>query len=71
MPDLVGMGRAELRAALIAAGTPEAQATMRVAQIWQWLYHRGARDFAAMTNLARRYRELLAGALRHLARRRW
>ncbi len=60
LPDLVGMGRAEMRAALIAAGTPEAQATMRVAQIWQWIYHRGARDFATMTNLARGYRERLA-----------
>ena len=60
LPDLVGMGRAAMRAALIAAGTPEAQATMRVAQIWQWIYHRGARDFATMSNLARGYREFLA-----------
>ena len=60
LPDLVGMSRAEMCAALIAAGTPEAQATMRVAQIWQWIYHRGARDFATMTNLARSYRERLA-----------
>ena len=37
---------------------------MRVAQIWQWLYHRGARDFAAMTNLARPYRETLAASFR-------
>ena len=37
---------------------------MRVAQIWQWLYHRGARDFAAMTNLARPYRETLAARFR-------
>ena len=35
---------------------------MRVGQVWQWLYHRGARDFAAMTNLSRAYRESLAGA---------
>ena len=44
-PNVVGMSRAALRAALVEAGTPEAQATMRVAQVWQWLYHRGARDF--------------------------
>ena len=54
------MGREALRAALVEAGTPEAQASMRVGQIWQWLYHRGARDFEAMTNLARGYRALLA-----------
>jgi 23S rRNA (adenine2503-C2)-methyltransferase len=37
---------------------------MRVAQIWQWVYHRGARDFTAMTNLARPYREALAASFR-------
>ncbi len=58
--NLVGLGRAELSAALVAAGTPETQAAMRTGQLWQWIYHRGARDFAAMTNLARAYRALLA-----------
>ena len=33
---------------------------MRASQIWQWIYHRGARDFAAMTNLAGDYRGVLA-----------
>ena len=33
---------------------------MRVSQIWQWLYHRGARDFDAMSNLGRDYRRALA-----------
>jgi 23S rRNA (adenine2503-C2)-methyltransferase len=33
---------------------------MRVGQIWQWIYHWGVRDFAAMTNLAKDYRALLA-----------
>ncbi len=64
LPNIVGMDREALRAALVEAGTPEAQAGMRVAQIWQWLYHRGAHDFAAMSNLARPYRELLAAAFR-------
>ncbi len=61
LPNLVGMSREDMRAALIEAGTPEAQATMRVSQIWQWLYHRGARDFEEMTNLARPYRARLSG----------
>ena len=64
LPNLVGMSREGLRAALIAAGAPEAQAVMRTSQIWQWIYHRGARDFAAMTNLARPYREMLAAHFR-------
>ena len=28
-------------------------------QVWQWIYHWGVRDFAAMTNLAKDYRALL------------
>jgi len=58
--NIVGLTRDGLRAALIAAGTPEKQAKMRVGQIWQWVYHWGVRDFAAMTNLAKDYRALLA-----------
>ena len=60
LPNLVGMTRDQMRAALIAAGTPEKQAKMRVGQVWQWVYHWGVRDFEAMTNLAKDYRTLLA-----------
>ena len=59
-PNLIGLTRDALRDALIAAGTPERQAGMRVGQIWQWVYHWGVRDFAAMTNLAKDYRAMLA-----------
>ncbi|HMQ42523.1 MAG TPA: 23S rRNA (adenine(2503)-C(2))-methyltransferase RlmN [Paracoccus sp. (in: a-proteobacteria)] len=58
--NIVGLTREQLREALIAAGTPERQAKMRVGQIWQWIYHWGLRDFAQMTNLAKDYRALLA-----------
>ncbi|MCH2164794.1 MAG: 23S rRNA (adenine(2503)-C(2))-methyltransferase RlmN [Marinovum sp.] len=58
--NLVGLTRAELRDALIAAGTPEKQAKMRVGQIWQWIYQWGVRDFDSMTNLAKAYRAKLA-----------
>jgi len=58
--NIVGLTREALRDALIAAGTPEKQAKMRVNQIWQWVYFWGVRDFAAMTNLAKDYRALLA-----------
>ncbi len=57
--NIVGLTRAALREALIAAGTPEKQAKMRVGQVWQWVYHWGVRDFALMTNLAKDYRALL------------
>jgi 23S rRNA (adenine2503-C2)-methyltransferase len=58
--NLIGLTRAAMRDALIAAGTPERQSQMRVGQIWQWIYHWGLRDFAQMTNLAKDYRALLA-----------
>jgi 23S rRNA (adenine2503-C2)-methyltransferase len=32
----------------------------RARQLWHWIYHRGATDFAAMTNLAKPFRERLA-----------
>ena len=58
--NIVGLTREQLQQALIAAGTPEKQAKMRVGQVWQWVYHWGLRDFAQMTNLAKDYRALLA-----------
>ena len=58
--NLVGLTRPQMREALIAAGTPEKQAKMRVGQIWQWIYHWGVRDFDAMTNLSKAYRAELA-----------
>ena len=58
--NLIGLTRADLRDALIKAGTPERQARMRVGQIWQWIYQKGLRDFAGMTNLAKDYRAMLA-----------
>jgi 23S rRNA (adenine2503-C2)-methyltransferase len=58
-PNLIGLTRPQLRAALVEHGTPEKQAKMREAQIWQWLYHWGVRDFSAMTNLSKDYRAFL------------
>ena len=58
--NLVGLTREGMREALIAHGTPEKQAKMRVGQIWQWIYQWGKRDFAEMTNLAKTYRAQLA-----------
>ncbi len=60
LPNIVGLTRDGLRDALIAVGTPERQARMRVGQVWQWVYHWGVRDFALMTNLSKDFRALLA-----------
>ncbi|WP_128253217.1 23S rRNA (adenine(2503)-C(2))-methyltransferase RlmN [Falsirhodobacter deserti] len=58
--NIIGLTRPQLHAALVEMGTPDRQAKMRVGQVWQWLYHWGVRDFAAMTNLAKDYRAKLA-----------
>ncbi len=58
--NLVGLTRDAMRDALIAQGTPEKQAKMRVGQIWQWIYQWGVRDFDLMTNLSKTYRAELA-----------
>jgi 23S rRNA (adenine2503-C2)-methyltransferase len=63
MPNLVGMGRAELAAAMAAFGAEP----FRARQLWHWIYHRGALDFAVMSNLAKGFRERLAA---HYALRR-
>ena len=59
-PSLIGLSREALGRALAEAGVPEKQVRMRSAQIWHWLYLRGATDFAAMTNMSKALRDDLA-----------
>ncbi len=57
--SLIGLDRGALKAVLLAAGVPVKSAGMRVNQLWNWIYVHGAKDFAAMTNLAKDFRSLL------------
>jgi 23S rRNA (adenine2503-C2)-methyltransferase len=57
--SLIGLDRDALKAALAAAGVPARSVSMRVNQLWNWIYVHGARDFASMSNLARDFRALL------------
>jgi 23S rRNA (adenine2503-C2)-methyltransferase len=57
--SLIGLSPDALKTVLIAAGVPEKALRMRVSQVWNWLYVRGAKDFGAMTNLAKDFRKLL------------
>ncbi len=54
--DLVGLSRAELAAEIAAAG----EAPFRAKQIWHWIYHQGATDFARMSSIARPLQQKLA-----------
>ena len=47
--DLVGLSRDELVAEMAAIN----EAPFRARQLWHWIYHQGATDFAAMSTIAR------------------
>jgi 23S rRNA (adenine2503-C2)-methyltransferase len=55
-PSLVGLTRDGLTEALAAANVPEKQRSMRMRQIWHWIYHRGAQSFAEMTDISKEMR---------------
>lgn len=58
--SLVGRTRAGLAEALAEIGVPEKERRMRVGQLWNWIYHYGVRDFAAMTTIGKGLRAALA-----------
>ena len=58
LPPLAGCDRAALAGHLAALGQPP----FRTAQLWQWLYHRGAVDFDAMTSLPAALRAAMTAA---------
>src|SRR4051812_17629811 len=58
--NLVGLSKAGIRAALIAAGLDERQAKLRAKQLWHQIYNRGAIGFAAMSDIAKPQRLWLA-----------
>jgi 23S rRNA (adenine2503-C2)-methyltransferase len=52
-PSLAGMSRERLRVAMAAAGVPDKQLRMRVAQLWRWLYITGVTSFDQMTDVSK------------------
>jgi len=54
--QLVGLDRDELAAFVQELGEPK----FRAKQLWHWIYHHGATDFAEMTTLAKGFRARLA-----------
>ncbi len=54
--NLVGLSREELEADILGIGLEK----FRARQLWHWIYHRGATDFAVMSTLAKPVREMLA-----------
>ena len=58
--DLVGLPKADIRAALEAAGLEPKQAKLRAKQLWHWIYNRGVTDFTLMTDIAKAQHPWLA-----------
>ncbi len=52
----MGLTREELAAEIAAIG----EKPFRVKQLWHWIYHQGATDFAAMSSIARPLQHKLA-----------
>lgn len=57
--EILGLSRDELKEAFLAAGIPSSQCSMRVKQVWHWVYHRGISSFQAMDNIAKDVRKIL------------
>ncbi len=53
---LIGLTRKELEEKLVAQGIEK----FRAGQIWQWMYVKGATEFAQMTSIAKKQQEQLA-----------
>jgi 23S rRNA (adenine2503-C2)-methyltransferase len=60
-PNLAGLSREALKAALIEAGVaaPE-KARMRAGQLWRWIHHYGFTSFEPMSDIAKETRAALA-----------
>ena len=60
-PNLSGLTRAELQAALVESGVVEAgKAKMRAGQLWRWIHNNGVTDFSAMSNVGKELQQALA-----------
>ncbi len=61
LQSLAGLSVPALQDRMLALGLPARQAGMRAKQLRRWIHHFGARDFAAMTDIAKDLRATLAG----------
>jgi 23S rRNA (adenine2503-C2)-methyltransferase len=60
LPSLVGATRADIAQALTGIGVPAGEIRMRTAQLWHWIYFRGATSFDDMANVSKHLRAKLA-----------
>ncbi|MGV2495787.1 23S rRNA (adenine(2503)-C(2))-methyltransferase RlmN [Pelagerythrobacter aerophilus] len=58
--DLIGLPRTRIAELFVDAGLDAKQAKLRAKQVYHWIYHRGATEFEAMTDIAKTMRPWLA-----------
>ena len=58
--DLMGLSTVQIRALFEEAGLDVKAAKLRAKQVFHWIYHRGASEFEAMTDIAKTMRPWLA-----------
>ncbi|WP_432265001.1 23S rRNA (adenine(2503)-C(2))-methyltransferase RlmN [Croceicoccus esteveae] len=58
--DILGLPKSRIASLLADAGLDTRLAKLRAKQLWHWMYHRGAADFAGMTDIAKPMRPWLA-----------
>ena len=58
--DLIGLPKKRIAELFEEAGLDPKQAKLRAKQVFHWLYHRGATEFEAMTDIAKTMRPWLA-----------
>jgi len=58
--NLIGLAKAEIRAALAEAGLDERLAKLRAKQLWHQIYNRGATSFETMSDIAKPQRAWFA-----------
>ena len=54
--DLMGLPKQRIRELFAEAGLDEKQAKLRSKQVYHWIYHRGASEFAEMTDISKSMR---------------
>ncbi|NVE94097.1 23S rRNA (adenine(2503)-C(2))-methyltransferase RlmN [Altererythrobacter lutimaris] len=57
--DLMGLPKARIRELFADAGLDPKQAKLRSKQVYHWIYHRGASEFSAMTDISKTMRPWL------------
>ncbi len=57
--DLIGLPRLDISALFAEAGLDAKQAKLRSKQVFHWIYHRGATEFAEMTDITKTMRPWL------------